>query len=195
MDLENNSWKNLSQLFCPSNETYMGTSAGDSRQFGFSLDMFHYRILPNGERRLTRSLSNSSLGSGSSGSHSYASYAERDTAAERKPDIMITNSKMAKYMTYVIFEVKSTSSSKDTACGIAQLLSFGLAVRKNCKLDNYINLVLINPEKWGIMVLPPYGVELQRVIFYNEIEIFAKQFFRIYLKKTRSSRCCIIWRQ
>ena len=57
---------------------------------------------------------------------------------ERKPDMVVLNCKDA--FPHFIFEIKSNEN--EFAQGLAQLLSFGIAVRHSQKLETYLHLIL-----------------------------------------------------
>jgi len=90
----------------------------------------------------------------------------------RKPDFTLMKRRLPSKKPLILFEVKSSPDLAITFQGIAQLLSFGIGVRHNEKLDHSLYLVLINPIFWGVMVLPPFGEEWNGLIKFHHIPMF-----------------------
>ena len=70
------------------------------------------------------------------------------------PDVVMFNETLQ--LPLIIFEVKSRSCHADVETGIAQLVSYGLALRDNRKIPYKLKLVLITPKHWCLASLPPY---------------------------------------
>ena len=90
----------------------------------------------------------------------------------RKPDVVVLHNKDE--LPLFIFEIKSNES--EFSQGLAQLISFGITVRHSQKMKTYLNLVLISPESWRILTLPPFGVELGSLVCYS-FPIFTQSLF------------------
>ena len=90
----------------------------------------------------------------------------------RKPDFTLMKRRLPSRKPLILFEVKSSPDLSSTFQGIVQLLSFGIGVRHNEKLDHSLYLVLINPIFWGVMVLPPFGEVWNGQIKFHHIPMF-----------------------
>ena len=85
-----------------------------------------------------------------------------------------------KWISAFIFEIRSNED--EFAQDLAQLLSFGIAVRHSHKLEMYLHLILITPGTWKVLTLPPIGVELGSPVCYS-VPIFTNSSGSIFFNK------------
>ena len=154
----------------------MGTQSTD---FLFTIDLMYDKSRKT--TRQTRQPSRISKSTQSSTSASPADQVKSNSTTRynkgvRKPDFALMKlshqEKPSPFKPFILFEVKSSSDLSNTFQGVAQLLSFGIGVRHNEKLEHSLYLVLINPVFWGIMVLPPFGEKWNGTIKFHHIPMF-----------------------
>ena len=178
-----NSWKNgsaqtfLSELwpFLFDTDVFYGDMGSQSTDYSFKIDLYDKSRKSTSQTRRSSRISISTDNSTSANSNQESkSNSSRYNRGVRKPDFTLIKRMLQsrRKLPIILFEIKSNSDLSNTVQGVAQLLSFGIGVRHNEKLEHSLYLVLINPVFWGIMVLPPFGEEWNGNIEFHHIPMF-----------------------
>ena len=178
-----NSWKNesaksfLSDIwpFLFDIKHYYADMGTQSTDYSFKIDLMYDKSgkATSQTRRSSRISKSTETSTSADSNQEPKSNSTRYNKGVRKPDFTLIKRLLPSRKPFILFEVKSSSDLSNTFQGVAQLLSFGIGVRHNEKLEHSLYLVLINPVFWGMMVLPPFGEEWNGIIKFHHIPMFS----------------------